>query len=73
MARINNALHPKQAKPLFPVAKAGSFVHPFFPKTKNLDAKTQESKEKPASQNTGNRDFGGKASDSEVRRTSATA
>ena len=32
----------------------------FFSKTKNLDAKTQESKEKPASQNTGNRDFGGK-------------
>ena len=32
-------MHPKQAKPQFPVAKAGSFMHPFFSKTKILDAK----------------------------------
>ena len=53
VARKNNVLHPKQAKPLFPVAKAGSFMHPFFPKQriwmqrpknqrKNLHTKTQE-------------------------------
>jgi hypothetical protein len=45
-------LHPKQAKFLFPVAKAGSFMPPFFPKqriwmqrprikSKNLHPKTQ--------------------------------
>ena len=32
VARKNNSLHPKQAKPLFPVAKAGRFMHPFSPK-----------------------------------------
>ena len=44
-----------------------------FSKTKNLDAKTKNQRKKPAYQNTGNRDFGGKSSDSEVRQTSTTA
>ena len=46
-------MHPKQAKPLFPVAKAGRFMHPFFPKQriwmqtpknqrKNLHPETKE-------------------------------
>ena len=53
VARKNNSLHPKQAKFLFPVAKAGSFMHPFFHKQriwmqrprikgKILHTKTQE-------------------------------
>ena len=53
--------------------KGCQFCASVFSKTKNLDAKPQESKEKPAYQNTGNRDFGGKSSDSEVRETSRTA
>ena len=40
--------------------KGWQFFASVFSKTKNLDAKPQESKEKPAYQNTGNRDFGGK-------------
>ena len=40
--------------------KGWQFYASVFSKTKNLDAKPQESKEKPAYQNTGNRDFGGK-------------
>ena len=40
--------------------KGWQFCASVFSKTKNLDANPQESKEKPAYQNTGNRDFGGK-------------
>jgi hypothetical protein len=32
VARKINSLHPKQANTLFPVAKAVSFMHPFFHK-----------------------------------------
>jgi len=60
VARKNNSLHPKQAKHLFPVAKAGSFMPPVLPRTSKMDAKAKNQKEKPAYQNTGNRDFGGK-------------
>ena len=53
--------------------KGWQFFASIFSKTKNLDANPQGSKQKPASQNTGNRDFGGKSPDSEVRQTSTTA
>ena len=39
--------------------KGWQFCASVFSKTKNLDANPQESKEDPAYQNTGNRDFGG--------------
>ena len=60
VARKNNSLHPKQAKPLFPVAKAVSFYATYFAKNNENGCKDQELKEKTAYQNTGNRDFGGK-------------
>ena len=40
--------------------KGWQFFASVFSKTKNLDAKTKNQKRKPAYQNTGNRDFGGK-------------
>ena len=40
--------------------KGWQFYASVFSKTKNLDAKAKNQKEKPAYQNTGNRDFGGK-------------
>ena len=40
--------------------KGWQFYASVFSKTKNLDANPQESKQKPAYQNTGNSDFGGK-------------
>ena len=50
--------------------KGWQFCASVFSKTKNLDAKTQESKEKPAYQNTGNRDFGGTTFNSEIKKSS---
>jgi hypothetical protein len=59
VARKNNSLHPKQAKFLFPEAKAGSFMPPVLPRTTKMDAKTKNQKQKPASRNKGNGCFGG--------------
>ena len=44
VARKNNSLHPKQAKFLFPVAKAGSFVPPILQRTTKMDAKPKNQK-----------------------------
>ena len=52
VARINNALHPKQAKSLFPVAKAGRFMPPILPRTTKMDAKTKNQRQDPASRKT---------------------
>lgn len=39
-------MHPKQAKPQFPVVKAGRFMPPVLPRTTKMDAKTKNQKEK---------------------------